>query len=221
MTTNALELAERSVVLARNLTSKDAGVEPDGKGFGGKGVVAGQLFGGRMFTSEFKRAAGLAFTFVGKFGVGITLEKGRGFVIAKTAAGWSAPLFVTISGAGVGATVGFTEIESCIVLASPASVERFTKASREFGSEVGAAAGTVAAHTSTPSVTSDFGSDFSYSISSGAIIDFSYQGMKHAVDEETNHSLYGAQATPEAILGGSVPPPPAFEALYTFLASSV
>lgn len=25
-------------------------------------------------------------------------------------------------------------------------------------------------------------------------------GMKHAVDEETNHSLYGAQATPEVRL---------------------
>lgn len=44
------------------------------------------------------------------------------------------------------------------------------------------------------------------------------QGMGYAVDKKTNTAVFGAEATPQAILSGSVNSPPAMQQLYTALA---
>jgi sodium-coupled neutral amino acid transporter 10 len=101
--------------------------------------------------AELHCASGLAFTFVKKAGVGLSLERGRGFVIAKlpgdaaapaaavSAAAvsvdvvavppwtWSAPLFINVNAGGFGVTLGYTEIDSVIVLDTPEAVHAFGK----------------------------------------------------------------------------------------------
>ena len=42
---------------------------------------------------------------------------------------WSAPLFFHATGAGLGATIGFHEVDSCIMLDSQRSVEAMTRVS--------------------------------------------------------------------------------------------
>jgi lipid-binding SYLF domain-containing protein len=97
--------------------------------------------------SEFKAAAGLAFTFVKKFGMGITVDSGHGFVLAKVVGPegapvrWSAPLFITITGGGVGGTVGMAEVNTCVVLTTPDAVQRFGHASSDWGPGMSAAVG--------------------------------------------------------------------------------
>lgn len=73
-------------------------------------------------SSELHFCNGLAFTFVRKVGAGLSFESGHGFVIRKRYSGeqggrptwtWSAPLFLTVAAAGLGLTLGYTEIGAC------------------------------------------------------------------------------------------------------------
>ena len=72
----------------------------------------------KMPPAELHQCAGLCFTSVKKAGVGVTLELGSGFVLAKLPGkggrqswGWSAPLFVSLASGGLGLTLGFSSIQ--------------------------------------------------------------------------------------------------------------
>jgi lipid-binding SYLF domain-containing protein len=72
-----------------------------------------------MPTSELLHCHGVAFTTVFKAGVGVGVGKGHGFVIAKLPndvidepAKWSAPLFLTVGAGSIGATLGWSSIDS-------------------------------------------------------------------------------------------------------------
>jgi lipid-binding SYLF domain-containing protein len=70
------------------------------------------------------RCRGLVFTTVFKAGVGVGIERGHGFVIRRVAHPggsapteearmvWSAPLFLTVSAGSIGATLGWSTIDS-------------------------------------------------------------------------------------------------------------
>ncbi|KAL4858995.1 Subtilisin BL [Chlorella vulgaris] len=189
-------------------------------------TIVGDFFGGHLPASEFKAAAGLAFTFVKKFGMGITVDSGHGFVLAKVVGPegapvrWSAPLFITITGGGVGGTVGMAEVNTCVVLTTPDAVQRFGHASSDWGPGMSAAVGKVAGHTSVPGTDSAFAEDTRpYSTCKGLIVDFSYQGVSYKLADKVNSTLYSDVASPEAILGGKVEPPASFKPLYDALAA--
>lgn len=79
--------------------------------------------------------------------MGITVDSGHGFVLAKVVGPdgspmrWSAPLFITITGGGVGGTVGMAEVNTCVVLTTPDAVQRFGHASSDWGPGMSAAVG--------------------------------------------------------------------------------
>lgn len=79
--------------------------------------------------------------------MGITVDSGHGFVLAKVVGAdgspvrWSAPLFITITGGGVGGTVGMAEVNTCVVLTTPDAVQRFGHASSDWGPVMSAAVG--------------------------------------------------------------------------------
>lgn len=183
------------------------------------------VLGERMPSREFHMAQGLAFTFVKKLGIGLTFESGHGFVVAKIKTpegtiGWSAPLFISIKAGGAGLTLGYSEVDSVMVLDTPEATARFTKPLTDWGTDAAAAGplGKVAGAASLRD--SEFGDvSFSYSTAKGAIVDFSYQGLRYTVDAAKNKGAYGEGVTPEAILSGSVEAPASLAPLFEVLTS--
>lgn len=185
-----------------------------------------------MPRSELHFCNGLAFTFVRKMGVGLSFESGRGFVLRKIYTGelngrptwtWSAPLFLTVTAAGLGLTLGYTEIESVIVLDTPEAVQSFTKSQWSVDTDItGAAGGAMGAHL--PATAANMSNmrlsdkTFTYSITKGAILDVSLTGLNYATDPVMNNSFYGNNGvTPQSILDGAVEPPEPMQELYTAL----
>lgn len=88
--------------------------------------------------------AGLVFTSVTKAGAVLSVDVGSGFVLAKVkgpdgAAAWSAPLFFSLLGGGIGMTLGVSNIDSVTVLGSPEALAGFAKDQFELGSDMTAA----------------------------------------------------------------------------------
>ncbi|GAB4823420.1 hypothetical protein N2152v2_010466 [Parachlorella kessleri] len=186
-----------------------------------------------MPLSELHFASGLAFTFVKKIGVGLSVETGHGFVISKlpgdSAGGstspswsWSAPLFINCYAGGLGLTLGYSDIESVIVLDTPEAVKAFANTQVTLDTDItGALGNQVAAHlpATAANVSNIKLSDktFTYSIAKGAIVDVSLTGMGYTQDADMNQALYGPSTTSQAILEGGVMAPDGMKELYSAL----
>ncbi|KAL4452199.1 hypothetical protein ABPG75_007861 [Micractinium tetrahymenae] len=169
--------------------------------------------GNKMPQREVQQCAGLAFTFTKKAGAVITVDAGSGFVIAKLqsadgSVAWSAPLFISVFSAGLGLTLGASVIDTVTVLDTPEAVGRYAQSQWDLSADVTAAGplGKVGGHDNLSELA--LGEEtFSYSTAAGAIVDFSYKGMRYQLDVEKNKATYGAEATPQAILEGKVDTP--------------
>ncbi|KAL4423048.1 hypothetical protein ABPG77_002082 [Micractinium sp. CCAP 211/92] len=184
-----------------------------------------------MPKSELHACQGLAFTFMRKLGAGITLETGHGMVIRKIAAGtgpdgratwkWSAPLVMKVASAGLGLSLGFSEMEAVTVLDTAEAVSAFAQSQWTIDTEMqGAIANEGVRLPATAINLTDTGlSDktFAYSSSKGAIVDMSWSGTRYGVDAKANAALYGEGVLPQAILDGSLPTPECMQQLYAAL----
>lgn len=188
-----------------------------------------------MPPAELCFCSGLAFTFVRKGGMGVSVETGHGFVVKKiaepstseaAAAGrpgwsWSPPLFISVFAGGVGLTFGYSEIESVVVLDTPEAVQGFTHGQTTLDTDItGAAGSSVAAHLpatavnlSNPSLSDK---SFSFSVAHGAIVDISLTGLHYSVHDKMNAAFYDG-ASPQSVLDGGVEAPPAFREVYDAL----
>jgi sodium-coupled neutral amino acid transporter 10 len=157
-------------------------------------------------------ASGVAFMCSFRMGVGITLGGGRGFVMGRLPDGrWSAPLFLMVDQAGVGISLGMTEVQSLIVLDKPQLAEWFAKEGVGLSAEATLAEPVEGggkyrnlndlAHEGT----------FRFSVAHGAIVDFSAQGSHYQLAHDKNTGLYGQAATVQDILGGQVETPTALK----------
>lgn len=163
---------------------------------------------------ELQQCAGMAFTFVKKAGAVLTVDMGSGFVLAKVpnpdgTTRWSAPLFINVFGGGVGLTLGVSQIDSTILLNSPEAVAAYSKNQFDLATDATAAGplGHVGGHISDSDVMAVDANTLAFSIASGAIIDFSYKGMRYSLDSKRNLETYGPDATPQAILEGKMEAP--------------
>lgn len=194
-----------------------------------------------ILSEELNNCAGLVFTTVSKAGFGVSYTHGRGFVIAKLPSDnvftgtddiprlswtWSGPLFINVNASGLGATVGYAEIDSITILDTPDAVKSFTKSVVEVDTDLNAAAGGAAA-TSLPATAVNLSdpnlsnSEFTYSVAKGAMVDVSLTGIVYTVDRSRNEVAYGAMASPAAILEGGVRPPQAMSELYDILDQAI
>jgi lipid-binding SYLF domain-containing protein len=185
----------------------------------------------RMPASELRHCAGLAFTHVRKAGFGLSFEHGHGFVIAKLPGQsgpqsgswtWSAPLFINVNAGGLGVTLGYSEIDSIVILDNLDAVRSFTHTVVEVDTDVTGAAGSSAA-THLPATAANLSDiklterEFTYSVTKGVIIDVSLTGLAYSVDADRNGTIYGTFASPAAVLEGGVRSPPVMEELYSLI----
>lgn len=207
---HALEIqAKKAVDLLDQLTHK---AEGDAK----RPHLTGGLNG-----SEIAQAAGVAFLFSRKGGVGVTLSMGTGFVIAKVPGkpGWSAPLIFRVTSGGLGVSLGYAEVETLTILDSTAAVQEFLKTQVSLDSHLSVALGARMAGDASETAV-DFTAPreslkkFSYSVNKGMMLDASWNGSGISLNDEDQVAMYGEGVSKEDILAGKVNPPEFLTELY-------
>lgn len=141
-------------------------------------------------------------------------EHGNGVVTCRTASGWSAPAFITMSGGSVGLQAGAVHQE-IVLLMNDQGKQELTNGHWDLGAEA-VAAGPTGDSAGAAQSTGWKAPVLSYSHSSGAYAGANLQGSKIDLDEDANHNLYGQEVTVQAILDGKTPAP---EAAQQFLSA--
>lgn len=174
----------------------------------------------RLPPRDLMQCSGLCFTFVRKAGVGLTAEHGTGFLLAHQAGdggSWSAPLFISLSAGGVGISLGAAEIDSIVVLSGPEAMAKYSQPYWDTAADVTTAA-PVIVNSSDGVKDLDLGMDsFTYSVSKGLMMDYSFKGMRYRLDDALNKAVYGEACTPKDILEGKVTVPDAIKPLHNAL----
>ncbi|KAG2500244.1 hypothetical protein HYH03_001822 [Edaphochlamys debaryana] len=167
-----------------------------------------------VLTSE-----GLAFLRVHKGGLALTVAKGAGFVIRKLEhdrhgnSRWSAPVFFTVSQFGLGLSVGFEAVESCLVLKKQEAVDWFTKERESMGADLGTLTTDVASGIPAGAMGKTHGFDMEldkaeptmcFSLAKGMLANLSFNGTDTCPDKDLNKKLYGDTPLVD-VLAGKVP----------------
>ncbi|KAG9411065.1 SH3 domain-containing YSC84-like protein 1 [Aphanomyces cochlioides] len=164
-------------------------------------------------------AQGLVFLTVYKLGFLVSGKGGTGFVIARTANGWSAPAFVGSGGIGFGMMVGGEVVHYIVILSSRNAVKTFTRNGQvQVGSELDLAVGPLgrAAAASLNVGRGGVAPNYSYSHSMGLYGGIGLSGAVIVSRKAFNDKCYGSHARLKSILSGEVPCPmavPLWEAL--------
>jgi len=141
-------------------------------------------------------------------------EHGNGVVSCRTATGWSAPVFITITGGSVGLQAG-GEHQEIILLMNNQGKQELTNGHWDLGAEA-VAAGPTGDSAGVGQSTGWKAPVLSYAHSSGAYAGANLQGSKIDLDQDANHNLYGKSASIRSILEGEVQTP---EAAQQFLSA--
>jgi SH3 domain-containing YSC84-like protein 1 len=133
---------------------------------------------------------------------------GRGVAVCRTAHGWSAPSFFSITGGSWGAQIGLEAVDNVLMIMNDKGMARLLSNKFQIGADASAAAGPVGRHAAAGT---DWRLDteiLSYARSKGAFAGATLNGAWVSPDEDALRALYGGDVTLRAVLTGKVPPPP-------------
>jgi lipid-binding SYLF domain-containing protein len=130
------------------------------------------------------------------------------FVRRAPGGGWSAPAFVNLAGASIGAQIGGAKEDAVFLFMTQKSIDRLKAGKLEFGTEFTATAGptTVTAETLSQSTAKGI---LVYSKNEGLFAGASGNGLALMLDDEENRDVYGAHAAD--LLAGTVSTPAGLE----------
>ena len=134
---------------------------------------------------------------------------GKGVATCRTANGWSAPAFITISGGSWGLQIGVEAVDVVLIIQNEKGMQRLLSSNFQIGADASAAAGPVGRH-------AEAGTDWkldteilTYSRAKGAFAGLTLEGASLRQDDDSRHAIYGRNVTTRAILLGKVAPPAA------------
>jgi SH3 domain-containing YSC84-like protein 1 len=134
---------------------------------------------------------------------------GKGVATCRTANGWSAPAFITISGGSWGLQIGVEAVDVVLIIQNEKGMQKLLSSNFQIGADASAAAGPVGRH-------AEAGTDWkmdteilTYSRAKGAFAGLTLEGASLRQDDDSRHAIYGRNATTRAILLGKVAPPAA------------
>lgn len=130
-------------------------------------------------------------------------KHGNGVVSCRTSSGWSAPAFISMTGASVGLQAGAAE-QDIVLLMNDQGKQELESGHWDLGAEAVATGPTGEAASTTS--TGWKAPVLSYANAGGAFAGFDVGGSKLGVDEDTIKSTYGDSGSIQAILGGQVQP---------------
>ena len=134
---------------------------------------------------------------------------GKGVATCRTANGWSAPAFITISGGSWGLQIGVETVDLVMIIQNEKGMQKLLSSNFQIGADASAAAGPVGRHASAGT---DWKLDteiLTYSRAKGAFAGLTLEGASIRQDDDSRDAIYGRKVTTRALLLGKVPAPTA------------
>jgi lipid-binding SYLF domain-containing protein len=129
-------------------------------------------------------------------------ENGRGVATCRTASGWSAPAFFTITGGSWGLQIGLEGVDLVMIIQNDRGMRRLIGSKFQLGADASAAAGPVGRHASADT---DWKMDteiLTYSRAKGVFAGLTLTGAAIRRDDDSTEAIYGHQVTTRHILQG-------------------
>lgn len=118
-------------------------------------------------------------------------KRGKGLAMVKLEDGtWSNPVFVTLTGGGIGLQAGLQSIDLVLVFKNRETLENIGKGSFTLGGDISVAAGPVGRSSSASTDYKLEAEVYSYSRSKGLFAGISLNGLAIDIDEKGNEAFY-------------------------------
>jgi SH3 domain-containing YSC84-like protein 1 len=134
---------------------------------------------------------------------------GRGFAVCRRhdGVGWSAPAGVRVEGGSVGFQIGASDTDVVLLVMNDRGMQHLLSDKFTIGGDAAVAAGPIGRDASAQTDAMMHAEMLSYSRSRGVFAGISLEGATLRPDGETNHELYGRDATNREILTGDFKTP--------------
>jgi len=142
-----------------------------------------------------------------KGGFVLGAENGRGVATCRTAAGWSAPAFFTITGGSWGLQIGIEGVDLVMIIQNEDGMKHLINSNFELGGDASAAAGPVGRHASADTDWKLNTEVLTYSRAKGAFAGLTLTGAAIRRDDDSTRATYGHDVPTRHILNGEEPVP--------------
>ena len=138
-------------------------------------------------------------------------KHGRGVASCRTAEGWSAPAFVSVSGGSAGLQIGLEGVDLVMLVMNDQGFQQLLSSKFELTGEGSVAAGPVGRHASAGTDWKMTTEVLSYSRSKGVFAGLTLEGAVVEQDNDSTRAIYGKQLEFRNILSGKVATPKSAE----------
>ena len=135
-------------------------------------------------------------------------QYGQGVLSCRTAHGWSAPVFIQMTGASFGLQAGGQATDLVLVATNRDGFQRLLKDKVKLGGDAAVAAGPVGRNTQASTTELANAAFLSYSRSRGIFAGVDLTGDVVNQNQDDTRTYYGKDLSYETILTGGVPVPP-------------
>jgi lipid-binding SYLF domain-containing protein len=134
---------------------------------------------------------------------------GKGVATCRTANGWSAPAFITISGGNWGLQIGVEAVDLVMIIQNEKGMQRLLSSNFHVGADASAAAGPVGRHAEAGTNWKMDTEILTYSRAKGVFAGLTLEGASIRQDNDSRRAIYGPKVTTKALLLGKVAAPAA------------
>jgi len=129
-------------------------------------------------------------------------ENGRGVATCRTANGWSAPAFFTITGGSWGLQIGIEGVDLVMIIQNDTGMQHLINSNFQLGGDASAAAGPVGRHASADTDWKLETEVLTYSRARGAFAGLTLTGAAIRRDDDSTEAIYGHDVSTRHILRG-------------------
>jgi SH3 domain-containing YSC84-like protein 1 len=138
-------------------------------------------------------------------------KHGRGIASCRTAEGWSAPAFVSVSGGSAGFQIGLEGVDLVMLVMNDKGLQQLLSSKFELTGEGSVAAGPVGRHASAGTDWKMTTEVLTYSRSKGVFAGLTLEGAVVEQDNDSTRAIYGKHMEFRNILSGRVATPKSAE----------
>jgi len=121
----------------------------------------------------------------------IGAQRGKGVMSVKTATGWSAPAFITLTGGSIGLQIGGQATDIVLVVVNDRGIDNLSQNTFKIGGDASVAAGPVGREAAASTDYKLQAEILSYSRSRGLFAGVSLAGSTIRADRNANEKIYG------------------------------
>jgi len=142
-----------------------------------------------------------------KGGFIVGAEHGKGVATCRTANGWSAPAFITVSGGSFGFQIGIEGVDLVMIIQHERGMQKLLSSDFKLGADASVAAGPVGRHASAGTSWKLDTEILTYSRTKGAFAGIALDGASVRQDTDSTRAMYGRKITTRTALTGRVAAP--------------